>query len=77
MATESTRFAGRLLHRYRVRRRLAELDYLLRFAEHIRVPWGQERAYIERTVRLDWVDPNRPRVRPASECLLPPPSQSR
>ena len=48
----------RLAHRRRVRKRINELDVLINRSRMVRVAWLQERAFIESTGRLDWVDPN-------------------
>lgn len=72
MRTDSTRYAG-WRERHLVRRRRNELERLLATSRHTAVAWGQELAHIERTGRLDWVNPNPIRVHPASDRLMPPP----
>lgn len=66
-----------LRDRWRAALRKAELRHLIATSRMTYVGWAQEIAYIERTGRVDWVDPNIPPVRPAGSAFGPPPPQPR
>jgi hypothetical protein len=61
-----------LLNRWRAAKRKSELRYLIATSRMTYVGWAQEIAYIERTGRTDWVDPNIPPIRPAGSSFGPP-----
>lgn len=76
MSSDPTRYAG-FLHRWRVRRRIAELEWKITHERMLYVGTLAELNYLKRTGRLDWVDPYTPPVRPATDRLKPPPPQPR
>jgi hypothetical protein len=71
MTTELTRYAG-WKERWRARKRRNELERLIATSRHMIVAWRHELAHIKRTGRADWVNPNQPQVRPASDRFFPP-----
>lgn len=77
MSTDPIPCGAGFFHRWRCARRISDLERLINTSRMIYVGWAQEIAYIRRTGRLDWVDPNVPAVRPAGDHPLPPPPQPR
>lgn len=61
----------------RVARRIRELTWLINHSRQVQTAWSRERGYLERTGRLDWVDPYPIRVRPAGSVMKPPPPRPR
>jgi hypothetical protein len=62
----------RLRDGHRARRRIRQLDVLINRSSQVRMAWFQERRYIERTGRTDWVDPSPLRVHAAGHRIPPP-----
>lgn len=54
-------------NRFRVWRRKAELRRAINTSRMVVVAWQQELSYIERTGKLDWVDPNPIRIHSREE----------
>jgi hypothetical protein len=62
-----------LAYRWRVSRRKAYLRRLLNTANQVQMAWMYELSYLERTGRLDWVNPLQVTVRPAGSSIKPSP----
>lgn len=59
--------------RLRVLRRIRRLEYAINRTGLVEMAWLYELAYIQRTGKLDWINPNLVRVRAAGSRINPPP----
>lgn len=62
----------RIVRWWLVRRRISELEYATSQSGQVEMAWLYELAYIRRTGKLDWVNPNPMRMRPAGSVIKPP-----
>lgn len=57
---------GKIVNWWRVQSRIRHLEYMTTRGGQVEMAWLYELAYIRRTGKLDWVNPNPMRVRPDS-----------